>query len=299
MKYGDLRGASHGPLLPKTPSGFRMKAIVYVLSIRQKEDESVQGLCDSIASAGREAKVVRGVVGRDLTAGEYFDSIRAYLADTKRLMSPGEVGCTLGHLKIWSAIANDSAKMGVVLEDDAMLDDQFGARLEALLDYCAFADCFVSLGGQESSLSFTKSLRGRRINELQDTWEIFPSELSRLYGTVGYVVSRTTASRMVAEAAKRLFVADDFGLLHRSGAIRRLLLSNVVGHPWGDHHSLIGNERDFLFATAQASPRPLLKRLAQEVLATISSRLTLPDQVGVEENAELLEWNSRFRRTGG
>lgn len=274
----------------------QMTNTIHVLSIRDNDDAMLGALCMSIKEHGWEPAVVNGVVGREMSAGDYFDGVKAYFAKTRRLMSPGEVGCTLGHLKIWTAIADGTMEVGVVLEDDALIDSEFGDRLGLLVDYCKTVDCFVSLGGLEGHLGLTRSLVGRRIENVPDTWELLPSELSKLYMTVGYVVSRDTAARMAAEARRALFIADDFQLLYQSSAIQRVLLSNVVGHPWGDHLSAIGHEREFRTQIQEAQPRPLLKRIAAEVMATISSRISTRANVAPPKGYQLLDWESRFRR---
>lgn len=272
-----------------------MQKVVYVLSIRDQKDAVVQSICFNLRRSGWEPVIFKGVVGRTLTAGEYFDQIRTYLAMTRRVMSPGEVGCALGHLSIWQTIAENSSAMGIVLEDDAILDDEFNPRVERLLSHFSPVDCFVSLGGQENALRLTRSILGVKVKGVDDTWEIPPSEFGKLYGTVGYLLSRSTAIRLVEHAAKGLFVADDFRLLHRAGVIRQMFLSNVVGHPWGEHHSTIATERDFLFQSAKAPPRPLLRRITEEVMATVSARLTPPESAAVPAGSPLSEWKSRFR----
>ena len=270
---------------------------VFVLSIRPRDDEVLQSLCASIKSHGLEPVVIPGVVGRELIVGAYFDHAQENLLIRKRrLMSPGEVGCTLGHLGIWKAIADGPMDVGVVLEDDALLDSQFGARLALLIDFCKQNDCFVSLGGQENLLGFVRRLVGRKVERLPDTWELRSEELHKLFSSVGYVVSKATADRLIAAATKALFVADDYEYLHEVGAITRILISNVVGHPWGDHHSALEQERKVLGRLKYTEPRPLVKRLAAEIMATLSYRLASKKHLEIPEGYERLEWKSRFRK---
>jgi glycosyl transferase, family 25 len=50
-----------------------------------------------------------------------------------RPLKLGEVGCAISHWMCWQQAAADGAELTLILEDDAVLADHFGARLQFLL----------------------------------------------------------------------------------------------------------------------------------------------------------------------
>jgi GR25 family glycosyltransferase involved in LPS biosynthesis len=84
-----------------------------------------------LADAGLDHEVVTAVNGWDLDAGQ------RELVDWERFevdnaLSPEAIGCYLSHLDIHARIAAGSDRVGLVLEDDAVLPSGFGGLLEAL-----------------------------------------------------------------------------------------------------------------------------------------------------------------------
>ena len=109
-------------------------------------------------------------------------------------------------------------------------------------------------------------MRGRPISGLEETWEVCPADLALLAGTVGYVIPRVVAQRLVKEADGGAFIADDFARLFKMGVLSRIAISNVVGHPWENVQSTIQQERAEFIKRGDAYRRPLLKRLMSEIL---------------------------------
>lgn len=276
-----------------------MSIKVHILSLNAPEDPTLSRLYSAVAECGFFPEIARGVNGRELKAGEYFDHIKPYYIRTRRIMTPGEVGCTLGHVAIWNSIASSDDGVGVVLEDDALIDSAFVDALPALVAVCKATDAWVSLGGQEIYQDLTRTAVGRRVTSVPSTWEILPSDYSKIFGNVGYVITSSTAMRLIEVARKGLFLADDFAFLSDHGAIKHLLLSNLVGHPWTNFRSAIESERDLRRTVGRIEPQPLLKRLWKEVRSTVQSRLSpRTDDAPPPDGYEKVEWISRFRELG-
>jgi glycosyl transferase family 25 len=225
----------------------------------------------------------------------YFNAVTPYYLSTGRLMSPGELGCALSHKKVWELISKGGNETGVVLEDDALLDDQFGARINAIVSDPRLDEYFVSLGGQESQLASARELTGRTIDGIPDTWELSPLCLNKLFGAVGYAIRRDTARSLSNYADRGAFIVDDFVKLFESRVISRFAISNVVGHPWIEVPSQIEAERSKLQQPYIGAGRSLLGRLAREVRLTLTARTWAAARKREFGTATSVAWDSRFR----
>lgn len=270
--------------------------IVHIISIRSPDDPVLIALRDSVIAHGMSPVVVEGVRGAQLAAGEYFALAKRYYLETRRFMTPGEVGCTLSHVNAWRRIEAGTAATGIVLEDDAMLDAEFGSRIRALLADPRLADVFVSLGGQEGKLGLPRQLRGRSLEGLPDTWEVCPADLEKLTGTVGYLVPKLSAAALAKDAEDGAFIVDDFRRAHVRGLATRFAISNVIGHPWVEVQSAIQRERAEFMKRGEEYHRPLLQRLTHELVATFTARSRVRQEARQYADYHLIPWRSRFRQ---
>ena len=61
-----------------------------------------------------------------------FQSLK-YLTDDFRLRMPGSLGCLLSHVTLWEHVAQDeNVEIALILEDDALLDEDFQKKLAAI-----------------------------------------------------------------------------------------------------------------------------------------------------------------------
>jgi glycosyl transferase family 25 len=85
------------------------------------------GLVSRLTALGLEYRIVDAIDGRSLSSNrlaEVYDIRRA----RKRLgrdMSAGEIGCALSHRLVYRAMLEEGLEGALVLEDDAILDDEF------------------------------------------------------------------------------------------------------------------------------------------------------------------------------
>ena len=52
-----------------------------------------------------------------------------------RMMNKGEIGCYLSHYEVWKHIVREEYPAAIVLEDDAVLQDNFESIIRALVDF--------------------------------------------------------------------------------------------------------------------------------------------------------------------
>lgn len=94
------------------------------------------------------------------------------VSNFKRTLSKGEIGCALSHLSVYKKILNDNIERAIILEDDAIIGDNFVNVIEninqaaptiwqlILLGYNEdingfFSDCQVQVSEPNKSLNFS------------------------------------------------------------------------------------------------------------------------------------------------
>jgi glycosyl transferase family 25 len=159
---------------------------------------------------GIEHEFVDAVDGHALTAEQ-----RAQL-DTPPWISPGGLGCALSHRNAYGRILEDGERFGLVLEDDAIVPDDFLALLGPMPSLLKSADIALlhyrshkpgRLGGGPTLAP------GFRLRE--------PLDDQSLVSTVGYVIGREVAERMLA-LHPVVLDADDWGAFQDRQVIDRV-----------------------------------------------------------------------------
>ncbi|WP_292896672.1 glycosyltransferase family 25 protein [Nitratireductor sp.] len=174
--------------------------IIYLINLSRSSDrlERMQELC---VDAGLELARVEGVDGRELSA----DDIDKVVVGESRWgkLTPGEVGCFLGHRKCWEALVKEGAQYAVVLEDDVVFGEDVAAVFgssdwipkDADIVKLEAADERLYLDTKASSLK-----NGRRIRRLRTSH----------FCAAGYVVSLSCAQRLLAASETFSEPVDDF-----------------------------------------------------------------------------------------
>lgn len=102
-------------------------------------------------------------------------------------LTKGAVGCALSHLKAFGVIINNKLDYALILEDDAVLSDDFAKKLDILIKNLPDDDGgfdVLFLGYHPSSEL------GYKVNE-------FLAKPVKLYGLFGYVVSFKGAKKLI------------------------------------------------------------------------------------------------------
>ena len=140
-----------------------------------------------------------------------------------RLVTKGEIGCTLSHLAVYQLIAEDQTINAddycLVCEDDALFATNFQQNLTALLKQNLQAD--IVLVGQSKIPTFndvelkinypsTFTFWQKRIENTGYTYS-YPYK-NYFAGTVAYLIKKSAALRFLAELEthKPYWLADDF-----------------------------------------------------------------------------------------
>jgi len=146
-------------------------------------------------------------------------------------MVRGEIGCFLAHRDAWHRVAEGTADIALILEDDAVLAGSDVAALQALASAQPLKD--------KVTLLFTVSqLRFRRWLRIGSISVVRPSGAT--YSTVAYLVGKTAATRLLAASETFSYPVDEFlNLEYRHGVTLVHSLPFLAGH-LDDTASLIG-----------------------------------------------------------
>lgn len=212
---------------------------VFVISLASSTDRRA-GISERLKQLGMEFEFVDGIDLRnaDISNHAEYDGARRRLFFGCDLQ-PGELGCLLSHRKVYQIIASRKLPHGLVLEDDAGLEDDLPDVLCMLTkspvswDFIRFLD---------KKKVYLKSCR--RIGMIDAS-----HELSRLPtnsgGAYGYLINQRAANRLLELTDKSWLQID---MLHSRTWLTRLttyiLRPSPVTHPVdSDDETLIGTMR--------------------------------------------------------
>ncbi len=104
-----------------------MSVPIYVINL-ERDRARREYMQSTLAALGLAAEFVPGVDGKHLSAAELA------LYDRKRClhvygsdMRPGEIGCYLGHYRLYQRLLREGVKLALILEDDVRLDPSLPA----------------------------------------------------------------------------------------------------------------------------------------------------------------------------
>lgn len=106
--------------------------VLYVVNL-DRDVERMASLAGNLAERGLGYERVSAVLGREVPDWEKLVDAPLYARRNRKAMAlPGEVGCTLSHLKVLETFLRTDAPWCVVLEDDVLVKPEFSEVLEAL-----------------------------------------------------------------------------------------------------------------------------------------------------------------------
>lgn len=84
-------------------------------------------------NASVEVEWFKAVKGSEVDIDNYRS--RGYIADDFKLKMAGSLGCLLSHVHVWEKIRdNESCNVGLIFEDDALIDKKFNEKMNAILE---------------------------------------------------------------------------------------------------------------------------------------------------------------------
>lgn len=170
----------------------------YIISIESEDGQRLKFFFQQplFASAHEEFKKV-GIKGDDLTVKEYFE---LGVVGHKKALTPGELGCTLSHLKALKNFLASSDEYAIVFEDDAIQDCDFTfTEIEQNLKALDLKSCFFfSLGGIQ--LFHSQKVRGKFLSHQmleRNVLKVHPFYYQKFVSAYAYIVDRKMAELLL------------------------------------------------------------------------------------------------------
>ena len=147
---------------------------------------------------------IEPIMGGRLSAESYWRHLAEYYSNTKKIISPSELGCTLSHIKIYEkSLECDSGS--IILEEDIETTEE---SLISAISLCQESGVdFIHLGwhpgvykGTYFKGIYDHSTKLYRVNPY-----------SKFYGTYSYYVSKRMASELINFHRSRTRKADAWG----------------------------------------------------------------------------------------
>ena len=246
--------------------------LAYVISLHDRSTESNSRLASLLERNGHVVSFVKAIRGGDFDASAYYSKIHFYLKLTGELISPAELGCALSHGEAYKALCSSEEPRALILEDDAILDNEGCKNLSLLASLDIDCDSFIHLGGMDGlELSF-RHARGILRYHTPRVFEIPSDDLRYIFRAVGYIVWRRTADNLARALLEQPFIIDDFVHFRGVSQIRKFYFTQIVRHPIDITKSSIETEREMKKYWSVKTGRSLISRLIGEINVTINIR---------------------------
>ena len=186
------------------------------------------------------------VYGKDLTSEEKEKiSTLDFKKRSKNDPIDGEFGCTLSHIRLFEKMVHDEIKWACVLEDDAIIDETFKDFISKVDETKLTDDTQYILGGQDGLVYRNKVVLSHFARELIGG-EVFHKVISGhgyVLRSCGYLISLSTASRLMKRFNEGFFIIDEWAYLMREGLFSNIYLADFVHHPEDLSNSWLDKER--------------------------------------------------------
>ncbi|WP_433638230.1 glycosyltransferase family 25 protein [Kluyvera georgiana] len=186
------------------------------------------------------------VYGKDLSLEEKEKiSTDDFKRRSKKEPIDGELGCTLSHIRLFEKMVRDDMKWACVLEDDAIIDESFRSFISKLDEKKLVDDTQYILGGQDGLVYRNKVVLSHFDKETIGG-QVFYKVISGhgyVLRSCGYLVSLSTASRLIKRFNEGFFIIDEWAYLMREGHFSNIYLADFVHHPEDLSNSWLDKER--------------------------------------------------------
>jgi len=209
-----------------------------------------------------------GVVGKNLSIDQYFSLA---VVGQQKPLSPGELGCTLSHVKALNDFVESNSDYALVIEDDAIEVNYFDLnQLDKEINNLNLKKCFfLSLGGVQ--LNINNKLRGRieknKIFE-QKILKLHSFSIQSLCYTYAYVVDKAMAQVLI-DYHKKPHVCDHWDEIYQFNKNVNFYVTFLFDHPEIIHNekieSDIEDERKQMINTIDRR-KPILQKFRNSLM---------------------------------
>ena len=183
-------------------------------------------LIDQVNNFGLNPILVKGVNGSLLSQEEINDNASYFY---KYIGPKSAIGIALSHIKVWKMFIESNKSNCLILEDDALFEDNFVERMEVGLkntpsDYdMLYLGCFGCQSQFNQLTIINLSFNYKKVNDYVTIPGI-------ALATHGYIVSREGAKKLVKHLDKNIFAHIDYCIqqLHKNKLINEYVLNERI-----------------------------------------------------------------------
>lgn len=182
-----------------------------------------------------------GILGKNLKVSEYYNlAVKCSFPP----LSPAELGCTLSHLHALKIFLKTDEHYALVLEDDVIF--RFDIDFESDFLNKLGKNLIILLGGVD--LKICKNIKGKILNyKEKKLLKVDYSSRKYLYYTMGYIVDRDAANKIIEYHEEYCKKADDWAGFFEFSKESNFYITNYLIHPdideISDSNSVISSER--------------------------------------------------------
>ena len=164
---------------------------IWVVNLKKSIDRR-KYITKHLDELGLDFQLIEAVNGHNLTGKKLSALYNAQdaLRRIRREMSPGEIGCSLSHLKIYQKMIDEDVEEVIVLEDDAEINRDFLEILQRKIDFPPDRELLLLFHGGKYNTSFRK--RRTIFKQYQIVKFVAPP-----YGTLGYLIKQSAARKLL------------------------------------------------------------------------------------------------------
>lgn len=224
---------------------------IYIVSLKQ-DVEKREVISKILEGFNLNFIFIDAVYGKELS-DDILNSIRVKSAGKLLIrqfpLTPGEIGCTLSHLKVYQNIVDNKLDWACILEDDVILDERFKTFISDFTDTGLDPESLYVLGGQNGLAEgqIIKSIKNIQTIGGQKFTKTIKSD-AVIYRTCCYLMSSSLAEKIIKDSQKNFILADDFSHLVKKDIIKKIYLSDFVNHPLDLSGSYLQKERKLALA---------------------------------------------------
>ena len=207
---------------------------IYVISLKRDEERRLN-LQKQFARYD-DFKIIDAVDAKNFSASEYYKAMIDCLlksCDEKYkfkipplIATPGELACTMSHIKAYEDFLQSDAEFTLILEDDIIGDDSLIEKAFLLCQDISHDSILIC--GVQDGLSSRFRAFGKKIKE--NLYLISPYSYSSIYRAAAYILTRKSAKSLLDFYKDGLYGADKWEAILRNTDLK-MYFSNIFFHP--------------------------------------------------------------------
>ena len=207
---------------------------VYVISLKRDEErrENLQRQFNRYD----KFKIIDAVDAKNFSVNEYYSAIIDCLLKSCNedykfkipplIATPGELACTMSHIKAYEDFLQGDAEFTLILEDDVIGNDELINKAFLLCNDIS-SDSILICGVQDGLNSRFRAF-GKKINE--NLYLISPYSYASIYRTAAYILTRKSAKALLDFYKDGLYGADKWEAILKNTDLK-MYFSNIFSHP--------------------------------------------------------------------